>query len=217
MARQGEARHRAARHRASTASTTSTGTHRAVGRRRTVAAWPVACVVLLGLLVAGWFGWNWADGVQESRAAAEAADCQQGDTTIRVAVDPALEQPVTTAANRWNRARTVVQEHCVHVTVAATPSAEVYDSLTTSDTGAPAAWLPDSTTWLDELNRARPDLLGSSGLPVATGPDGEYPFLAIAGDGELLRQHAAQSFQKYLLEPAQQAEFRQAGLGPADD
>lgn len=202
-------------------SVTSTGTHRAVGRRRGIAAWPIACVVLLGLLVAGWFGWNWADGVLESRAAAQAASCQQGDTTIRIAVDPALDAPVTSAADRWNRAQTVVREHCVHVEVHTAPSADVEAVLTgTADPdtigGYPTAWVPDSPQRIDTLARQRPELIGSSGLTIASGPDGDHPFLAVAGrNSDETQQHAAQSFQKFLLEPAQQREFREAGLTPA--
>lgn len=214
-------RHRIRRRTETTSSITSTGTHRAVGRRRGVAAWPIACVVLLGLLVAGWFGWNWADGVLESRAAAQAAACPGGDATIRVAVDPALDGPVGSAADRWNRKGTVVREHCIHVEVHAAPSDDVAAVLTgDSDPatigGYPAAWIPDSPERIDALADQHPELIGSSGLTVASGPDGDYPFLALAGEhSDGTRQHAAQSFQKFLLEPAQQKAFREAGLTPA--
>lgn len=223
MGRRHRGRHRVGRHyvTGTTTSAANTGTHRAIGKRRGIAAWPIACVILLGLLVAGWFGWNWADGVLESRAAAQAADCKQGDTTIRVTVDPALEKPVTTAASRWNHARTVVREHCVHVDVHTASPDDVYAVLTgkaepTTIGGSPTAWLPDSTQWLDKLVQNRPDLVGSSGLPLASGPHDNYPFLVISGDDvDGTQQHAAQSFQKYLLKPEQQDQFRKAGLTPA--
>lgn len=219
MGRRSRARHRADRRRDAVATT---GTHRAVGRkaRRRVAAWPVACVILLGLLVMGWFGWNWADGVLKGRAAARAADCAAGDISIQVVVAPVLERPVEGAAQRWNQARTVVQQHCVRVDVRSATASEVYAVLTgetDAETigGNPTAWLPDSTRWLDALNREHPELMGSSGLPVARGEDGDYPFLALAGpEIDDTRQHAAQSFQKYLLKPAQQNSFRDVGLIP---
>jgi hypothetical protein len=219
---------RHARHRAGHAnseapqSVTATGTHRAVGRRRGVAAWPIACLVLIGLLVAGWFGWNWADGVLESRAAAEVASCPQGDATVRVAVDPALEEPVATAADRWNREGTIVREHCVRVDVHAVPSEEVeavlLDSAEPASIGGyPTAWLPDAAERIDRLAADRPELIGSSGLTIASSTEGEHRFLAVAGPhtGEV-EQHAAQSFQKFLLRPAQQDVFRAAGLTPAN-
>ncbi|MGW9306716.1 hypothetical protein ACWGPQ_01775 [Saccharomonospora azurea] len=217
-----DGRHRARQQPEPAQSVTSTGTHRAAGRRRGVAAWPIACVVLAGLLVAGWFGWNWADGVLESRAVAEVESCQAGDTTVRVAVDPALVDPVSTAADRWNREGTVVREHCVHVDVQAVPSAEVEAVLSgTADPadigGYPTAWLPDSAERIDALAQQHPELIGSSGLTIASGPDGEHRYLAVAGpDTRDAQQHAAQSFQKFLLRPAQQQAFRAAGLTPAN-
>lgn len=216
-------RHRIRRQAQPESSVTSTGTHRAVGRRRGVAAWPIACVVLLGLLVAGWFGWNWADGVLESRAAAQATDCIKGDTTVRVAVDPALDSPVKAAADRWNRERMVVGEHCVRVEIRTAASADVEAVLSgTSDPatvgGYPAAWLPDSTARIDALAETHPELIGSSGLVIASGPRGDHPFLAVAGPKtDDVKQHAAQSFQRFLLEPAQQSEFREAGLTSPND
>ncbi len=148
MGRRHRARHRTGRHYAT--MTSVTGTHRAVGKRRGIAAWPIVCVVLVAFLVAGWFGWHWADGVLESRAAAQAADCKQGDLPLRVTVDPALEEPVMAAASRWNEERTVVREHCVRVVVHTASPDDVYAVLTddadpTTIGGSPAAWLPDST------------------------------------------------------------------------
>ncbi|WP_019812620.1 substrate-binding domain-containing protein [Saccharomonospora saliphila] len=214
--------HRAGRRTAGT-STTTTGSHRAVGRaaRRRVAAWPVACVVLIGLLVAGWFGWNWADGVMESRAAAQATDCPEGDAVVRVAAAPALAEPTTTAASRWNRHRTVVRDHCVRIHVHTADDADVFAVLTgTADAaglgGAPSAWLPASEDWADRLAERRPDRLGSSPVPVASGDGGAHPYVGLAGETvEAVHQHAAQSFRAFLLRPAQQDTFVAAGFAPA--
>ncbi|PRX45133.1 hypothetical protein B0I33_110232 [Prauserella shujinwangii] len=201
-------------------SVTSTGTHRAVGKaagRRRVAAWPIACLVLVGLLVAGWFGWNWADGVLQSRAEALAAGCQEGDARISVVVDPAAEQPVTTAAQRWNAARTVVHGHCITVAVHTAASDQVLDVLLGDADpgpigGTPSAWLPATGDAAERLRAERPELVGS--LPESvTGTDGEYPYLALAGAGvDDVQERAAQSFGAYLTRPAQQAAFTDAGL-----
>lgn len=194
-----------------TTSLTSTGSHRAIGKaagRRRIAAWPVACLVLLGLLVAGWFGWNWADGVVASRAAAQATDCGEGNAMIRVAVDPSAQRPVSAAAQRWNATDTVVHGHCIRVHIEAAPDEQVLDSLLgrtapSAIGGRPTAWVPRSAEAIDELARTRPDLIGSGAEPVAGGERG-YQLVTFTGDGiDAVQQRAAQSFRAYL----QQADF----------
>jgi hypothetical protein len=175
--------------------------------------------VLAGLLVAGWFGWNWADGMLQNRAEAQVSDCQEGNTAIQVAVTPRVERPVQEAANRWNHARTVVHGHCVRVDVRALPSDTVLRALTSNETnalgGTPAAWLPESSNWVDRLTAKRPELLGSSAQSVASGPEADYPYLALACDEiDAVQQRAAQSFRAFLTAPAQAAEFTAAGLTP---
>ncbi|WP_235998998.1 hypothetical protein [Qaidamihabitans albus] len=210
-------------------SLTSTGTHRAVGRsasRRGIAAWPIACLVLVGLLVAGWFGWNWADGVVESRAEAQATSCQEGDATLRVVVDPGAQHPVSVAAARWNQARTVVRGHCVTVDVHAAPEDRMLAVLfgdAGPDTvgGWPAAWLPKSASSIEQLESERPERIGSQAESVASdgtdGTDGDYPYVGLTGEGvDDVQERAAQSFRAYLLQPAQQADFAAAGLAAAD-
>ncbi|PXY30156.1 substrate-binding domain-containing protein [Prauserella endophytica] len=203
------------------ARTTTTGTHRAVGKaaRRRVAAWPIACVVLVGLLVTGWFGWNWADGVVASRAEAQASDCQEGDSVLRVVVAPAAAEPVTKSAMRWNDERTVVHGHCVTVDVHAAKSDRVLDALLGRGSsaslggGTPAAWLPESASWAEKLAEGRPAIVGSQGQSVATGKQGDFPYVALAGDGvDATQQRAAQSFRAYLLAPEQREHFDEVGL-----
>ncbi|MBK1782885.1 substrate-binding domain-containing protein [Prauserella cavernicola] len=199
----------------------TTGTHRVIGKgpRRRVAAWPIACVVLVGLLVAGWFGWNWADGALATRAEAQASDCQEGDADLSVVVAPAAAEPVTKAAMRWNEARTVVHGHCIVVDVHAAKSDRVFDALlgqgddSSLGGSAPAAWLPESAAWADKLSDERPDLVGSSAEVVATNDRGEFPYVSLAGDGiDSIQQRAAQSFRAYLLAPEQRGDFTAAGL-----
>ncbi|NIJ12248.1 hypothetical protein FHU38_002592 [Saccharomonospora amisosensis] len=198
---------------------TSTGTHRAIGKatRRGVAAWPIASVVLVVLLVLGWFGWNWADGVVQNRAQAQAADCQEGETSIQVAVAPSIEQPVTRAAQTWNENRTVVHGYCVDVDVKAVAAQQVLDSLLAgSPAGMPAAWIPESSSSIDQLSKQRPGLLGSSGRSVASGAAGDYPYVTLAGEQvDDVQQRAAQSFRAFLVAPAQRTGFSDVGLTPA--
>ncbi|MEU3270459.1 hypothetical protein ABZ639_06405 [Saccharomonospora sp. NPDC006951] len=200
---------------------TSTGSHRAVGKaaRRKVAAWPIACLVLVGLLVAGWFGWNWADGMLSNRAEAQAAECGEGDTSIRVLTAPAVTKPVSSVARQWNEARTVVHGHCVRIDVQAVRSDRVLDELLgeagqsyVDDTTA--AWLPESITVAEKLSSERPELIGSQPESIAEGPSGDYPYVALAGNGvDSVKQRAAQSFRAYLLDPANRGAFDTAGFG----
>jgi hypothetical protein len=199
---------------------TTTGTHRAIPgtTRRKVAAWPVACAALIGLLVLGGMGWSWANGILNSRAQAEASRCVEGNTTVRVAVTPSAEPPVSSAATRWNQAGKVVHGHCVHVTVDAIASQEVLDALagrSNLDTidGLPTAWIPESSWWTSELTATKPALVGSPPQSVASARSADYPCVVLAGGGiDDVQQRAAQSFRAYLLEPAQQAVFTRAGL-----
>ncbi|SFB57753.1 hypothetical protein SAMN05216266_12151 [Amycolatopsis marina] len=201
-------------------SCTSTGTHRAIGRgpRRRIAAWPIACAVLVALLGLGWVGWNWADDMLNRRAEAQASSCPEGDTALRVVVTPSAEKAVTTAAQNWNQANTVVRAHCIRVDVDAVPSRTVLDALTGKtglDTigGLPAGWIPESSWWTSELDNIDPRLVGSPAESVASSGSADYPFIGLAGDGiDVVHKHAAQSFRAYLLEPAQQEILTASGM-----
>ncbi|MBB3051067.1 hypothetical protein FHS23_002090 [Prauserella isguenensis] len=195
---------------------TSTGSHRAVDKKpkRRVAAWPVACGVLVVLVVAGFFGWNWADGVLSNRAEAQAAACQEGRSTLRVATDPAVAEPVQQAAKAWNDDDTVVHGHCITVKVQPGTSQVVYGDLTGNRTrGTPGAWIMADTKWADRLGSEQPDRIGASPEKIASGPDGTFTYVSLAGDGvDTVQQRAAQSFRSHLTSPQQQKRFEQAGF-----
>jgi hypothetical protein len=200
---------------------TATGSHRIVGPtapRRRVAKWPIACVVLVALVVLGVFGWNWADGVLNSRAEAQAVGCPEGNSTIKVLVAPAIEKPVTAAAAKWNQAKTVVYAHCIHVDVTSSSSEPVFKALsgqTGMDTigGIPAAWIPESSYWTSQLQRTKPELVGSPAQSVASAISADYPFLGLAGTGvDDTQKRAAQTFREFLKEAAQQKDFTDAGI-----
>ncbi|WP_344056177.1 hypothetical protein, partial [Prauserella halophila] len=152
--------------------------------QRKIAAWPVAGGVLVVLVVAGIFGWNWASGALSSRAEAQAAACQEGRSTLRVATAPAVAEPVRQAAKTWNDDDTVVHGHCITVTVQPAAPSEVFDDLTGDRTrGTPGAWITDGPQWPDRLASAQPDRIGASPEQLTTGPDGEFTYLSLAGDG----------------------------------
>ncbi|UJW30797.1 hypothetical protein L3Q67_37245 [Saccharothrix sp. AJ9571] len=200
----------------------ATGSHRAIGkRRRRVATWPIACLVLVALLGLGWLGWGWASGELNSRAEAQAASCAEGDASLRVIVTPSAEAPVKAAATRWNDAKTVVHGHCVNITVDAMASQRVLDALLgqselTSIRGMPAAWLPETSWWISELTTKKPEMIGSPAQSVASARSADYPYLGLSGNGvDDVQKRAAQTFRGFLTEPAQQADFAAAGLTAA--
>lgn len=197
---------------------TSTGSHRAVDKKskRRIAAWPVACGVLAVLIVAGIFGWNWADGVLSNRAEAQAAACQEGRSTLRVATAPAVAEPVRQAAKAWNDDETVVHGHCITVKVEPGASSEVYDDLTAGQSGGtPGAWIMGDAKWPDRLASDQPDRIGASPEKIASGPDGTFTYVSLAGDGvDTVQQRAAQSFLAHLTSPAEQKRFAKAGFAP---
>lgn len=195
---------------------TGTGSHRAVSTtpKRKIAAWPVVCGVLVVLIVAGIFGWNWVDGVLSNRAEAQAAACQEGKSTLRVATAPAVAEPVRQAAKAWNNNDTVVHGHCVNVNVQPGTSEVVFKDLTGNRArGTPAAWIMSDTTWADRLASKQPDRIGASPEKVTSGPDGTFTYVSLAGDGvDTVQQRAAQSFLAHLTSSTQQKRFAQAGF-----
>jgi hypothetical protein len=199
----------------------TTGTHRAVGKavpRRRVATWPIACAVLIALIVLGVFGWNWADSVLSNRAEAQAASCPEGNSTLRVLVAPNIEKAVARSANSWNQAKTIVYAHCIQVDVRPAQSAEVLDALlgkTSLDTigGLPAAWVPESSYWIGQLETVKPEMIGSPAQSVASASSADYPYLGLAGNGvDDTQMRAAQVFREFLKQPAQQKDFTDAGI-----
>lgn len=156
----------------------------AAARRRGVAHWPLAVVSVVVVVLLGWLGWTWLSNVMDRRAAAEAQNCAQGESVLKVAVAPSVEKPVKEAAKRWNDRRTVVYEHCVRVTVVAIDSTEVLTGLTgkwnEGKVGTrPQAWLPESSLWSNRLAATDNTLLGSAPESVASSP----VVLAVPEDG----------------------------------
>lgn len=200
-------------------NSSDTGTHRIVGKkqRRRIAKWPIACLALVALAVLGWLGWGWADGIVNNRAEAQAAACSDGETSIAVVVAPDAEQPAKAAADRWNRANTVVHGRCVRVDVRAASSERTLNALAGRSSideigGLPAAWMPDSSSWVTQLKAVKPGMISSPPEPIATGKPADYPYLGIGGKIDDVQQRAAQSFREFLKQPAQQADFADAGL-----
>jgi hypothetical protein len=194
---------------------THTGYHRAMGKqatRRRIAAWPVVCMTLVVLTILGWLGWNWANGMVANRAEAQAAQCQEGNATVKVAVDPSAEKPVSEAAVKWNKDNTIVRSHCIQIDIKPVASAKMVDALSGKQDvsavgGLPAGWIPQASPEIQQLTADRPELIAASSESITQGPV-NYLYLGLAGDGiDLVQKQAAQLFRDFLKQPAQQASF----------
>ncbi|GLZ36786.1 hypothetical protein Acsp05_04110 [Actinokineospora sp. NBRC 105648] len=135
--------------------------------------WSLVALGLVALLVLGWSGWSWLRDRMGERPGR--AECAQGETNLKVAVTPSVEQPVREAANRWNTNRTVVAEHCVQVDVSSVESPAALAGLAgqwpTRELGdRPDAWLAESTLWTDRLSATDDALLASAPESIATSP-----------------------------------------------
>ena len=187
---------------------TATGHHRAIGKsaaRRRIATWPFVAVAVVVLVTFGMLAWDWANSVVDNRAEAQANNCAEGDSSMRVLVAPSAGQAVSATAAKWNNTRTVVHAHCVHIDVQSVVSVRVFDALT-GDTGLdttgglPAAWIPEATDWASRLAAARPDLVASPAQPLTTA----YTYVCLSGaDLDEVAVRAAQMFRAFLLDPAQ--------------
>lgn len=197
---------------------TATGYHRAVGAaatRRRIAHWPIAAGVLVLLIALGLGGWAWANNVLDSRNAAQAKDCAEGVSTMKVIVAPGVARPVQAAATKWNQARTVVHAHCITIDVQPRPSNQVLDALTghaAPDTigGIPAVWVPEAPgNWAAQLTTARPDLIGTPPEGLTNG----FSYVGLGGSAvDEVTIRAAQVFHDFLMDPAQRPDFTDAGL-----
>lgn len=200
-----------------TSTTTTTGSHRAVlsAAPRGVAKWPIACLVAIGLIAVGWIGWGWGNNILNNRAEAQAHSCTGGTSTLRVSVAPSIEQPVTDAADKWNSADRVVHDRCVTVEVQSAESQSTLDSLGGNARvgGAPAAWIPESNWWADQLGKTHPDRIAGQHVSIATAKSADYPFIGIRGEGiDPVQERAAQTFQRFLQDPEQRKLFTKAGF-----
>ncbi|NIH83954.1 substrate-binding domain-containing protein [Amycolatopsis granulosa] len=200
-----------------TPSGETTGSHRVVAEgKRGIAKWPIVAGVFVLLLVLGLLGWGWADDVLNNRAEAQASACAEGDSNLTVAAAPSVAPAVTAAADRWNRAGTVVHSHCINVQVRALDDQRVLQALTgqgnlDSIGGQPAVWIPQTTATLTELTTARPAVLTSPAESLATTADGDYPCAVLTTDTvDEVQQRAAQVFRNYLEEPAQKTDLTRA-------
>lgn len=156
------------------------GSHRGEQRRRRVSKGPVIAavtIVLVVLLAIGWF--RIRDRANEREEAA-AGSCVEGETTLVVAADPDIAEPLQNLAMRYNDTDPVVRDHCVNVAVNSLASQQVRDAIVSGvwDEATlgprPALWVPQSTGVLASLGRDRyegdPKSIASSTVVLAMPP-----------------------------------------------
>lgn len=150
-----------------------------VGRPRWVA--PVAALVVVG---AGLGGYAWSQRLAEqsgsgsaartsasTSAGGAAASAASGPATpscanpvaVPVSVAPGLKAVVTAAADRAVRGGA-----CATYAVTAQTAAETLAAMASGS--IPATWVPESSTWVDDLKQAMPTTPVSVGASVATTP-----------------------------------------------
>ncbi|WP_280201659.1 substrate-binding domain-containing protein [Nocardia cyriacigeorgica] len=159
------------------------GTHRSHSRSRGISKGPVIAVVAVLLLVGAVFGWFQLRDRSSSDSSAAAAECVEGDTVLNVTVDPSIEAPVRTIADRYNATEPIVGDHCVTVAVQGRPASAVVATFTANAPWdpalgpQPALWIPESMRQIESVRV--PGLIQGTPAPVAVTP------IALAVPGEL--------------------------------
>lgn len=159
-----------------------TGSHRAItpGRRKisvSVIVALISVVVIVGAVIL----WRFFGDALSSRSDTAAARCVEGEVAVAVVVDPAIAEPVTSLAQRYNDTAEPVGDKCVKVGVTAADSDQVFNGLSgdwPGDLGQrPALWIPASSASEARLEaKAGPRIVSdsrslvSSPVVLATSP-----------------------------------------------
>lgn len=170
--------------------------------RRGIARWPLVAVVVAAVLAVAWVGWSMVGTALDRRAAAEAGQCVAGAATLSIAAAPSAVQAVTEAVQAWNATKPVIADTCFRAATRSVPPDAALSGLAGTWDAArwgprPAAWIPDSNSWVDQLIVRNPHALGS--MPADVPAPTPHPFVAIAApDGGDAPVQAAQEFRTFL-------------------
>ncbi len=127
-----------------------TGSHRAVTQGpRKVSVGVIVALVSVVVVVAAVILWRFVGDALSSRSDVAAARCVEGDVAVAVVADPAIAEPVTALAERYNETADPVGDRCVKVGVTAADSDQVINGFREewpADLGErPALWIPGSS------------------------------------------------------------------------
>ncbi|MGE0217763.1 hypothetical protein, partial [Mycolicibacterium sp.] len=108
------------------------------------------------------------------RSDVAAARCVDGEVAVAVVAVPAIAEPISTLAGRYNETAAPVGDKCVKVNVTAADSAQVLEGFSDSwpgDLGArPALWIPASSVSAARLEAATGPETVSDSRTLATSP-----------------------------------------------
>lgn len=127
-----------------------TGSHRAITPgRRGLSVGVIVALISVVVIVGAVILWRFFGDALSSRSDTAAARCVEGEVAVAVVVDPAITEPVTALAQRYNDTAEPVGDKCVKVNVTAGDSDQVFNGLSgdwPSDLGQrPALWIPASS------------------------------------------------------------------------
>jgi hypothetical protein len=161
------------------------GEHRGGSGARGISKGPILVVVLIVLIVAGFFGWMALSNRIDDQGQQAAGTCVEGNKTLDVTADPSIAPQVEELAKRYTQTSPVVRDHCIAVVVHGAPSASVSTALEAGpaapwDDAAlgprPSLWIPTSSFELAPLSgkaviNGDPRSLASSPIVLAAGPE----------------------------------------------
>ncbi len=101
------------------------GEHRGGSGARGISKGPILVVVLIVLIVAGFFGWKALSNRIDDQGQQAAGTCVEGNKTLDVTADPSIAPQVEELAKRYTQTSPVVRDHCIAVVVHGAPSASV--------------------------------------------------------------------------------------------
>ncbi|MCB0929525.1 MAG: substrate-binding domain-containing protein [Mycolicibacterium insubricum] len=152
-----------------------TGSHRVVTpARRGVSRGVVIALVTVVAVVGAFILWRFFGGVLSDRSKVAAGSCVEGQVSVRVLADPAIAEPLSALAEKFNANADPVGDHCPNVEIKAVESGAVVAGLTgewPADLGdKPAIWVPGSSASLARVRaKAGPQLIAAS-PSLATSP-----------------------------------------------
>ncbi|MDY6999089.1 MAG: substrate-binding domain-containing protein [Actinomycetota bacterium] len=152
-----------------------TGSHRAVTpARRSVSIGVIVALVSVVVAVGAVIAWRFFGDALSDRSNVAAARCVEGEVSVSVVADPAIAEPVTTLAQRYNENADPVGDRCVNVTVLPADSDQVLNGFTgewSPDLGKrPALWIPASSVSADRLEAATGAQTVSDSRSLVTSP-----------------------------------------------
>ncbi|MDI9919013.1 substrate-binding domain-containing protein [Rhodococcus sp. IEGM 1379] len=161
------------------------GEHRGGSSARGISKGPIFVVVLIVLIVAGFFGWKALGSRIADQGEQAAGTCVEGGKTLDVTADPSIAPQIEELGKRYTLTSPVVRDHCITIAVHGAPTPAVGAALaagaqSTWDASAlgprPGLWVAQSSFDTAPLAgqsvmNGEPRSLATSPLVLAVSPD----------------------------------------------